>query len=132
MMAFEEDGRRAPELGARERPGDKAADDERAMLCSICRHRITEPSLRIEISGAHEHTFVNPGGFVHHLGCWAAAAGCSYTGVPETAFSWFPGWSWQIADCGSCRVHIGWLFRCAGDQFHGLIVARLIEGSPDS
>ena len=43
------------------------------------------------MAGAHEHTFVNPGGFVHHIGCFNAAPGCIYLGPTETAFSWFPG-----------------------------------------
>ena len=95
--------------------------------CAACDHRITDAALRIEMAGAHEHTFVNPHGFVHHIACYAAAPGCSYLGDPETAFSWFPGWSWQIAACANCRAHVGWLYRNAGEQFHGLIVAALRE-----
>ena len=50
-------------------------------------------------------------------------------GVPEAAFSWFPGYSWQILDCARCRVLIGWRFRCADDSFYGLIADRLVESS---
>jgi hypothetical protein len=76
----------------------------------------------------HEHTFVNPGGFVHRIGCFAVATGCSYLGAPETAFSWFPGCSWQIAACGRCRAHLGWIFRAPGEQFHGLLVDAIRPG----
>jgi hypothetical protein len=84
--------------------------------------------MRIEVGGAHEHTFVNPHGFVHHVGCFAAASGCSYAGPTETAFSWFPGFSWQIARCGRCHAHLGWIFRASGDSFHGLITTAIRPG----
>jgi hypothetical protein len=108
--------------------GDEAADGDgdRPLVCSLCRHRITDEAYRIEQGGSHEHTFVNPGGFVHRLGCFALAPGVVYMGDPDPAFSWFPGWTWQIAACGACRVHIGWIYRCAGEQFHGLVLDRLV------
>jgi hypothetical protein len=124
------------ESGAPRRTGDRPAPsttsrDEDArpgdLLCATCGRRITHEDHRIEVGGAHEHTFVNPGGFVHLVGCFAFASGLSYVGPPETAFSWFPGWSWQIAACLTCRTHLGWLFRCAGDQFHGLLTAQLVR-----
>jgi hypothetical protein len=121
----------APRRG--DAPGSAASDagtgrDDRDLVCASCGHRITSVDARIEQAGAHEHTFVNPGGFVHHLGCFALAPGCAYAGATETAFSWFPGWTWQIADCGRCRMHLGWIFRCGGEQFHGLLVGKLRPG----
>jgi hypothetical protein len=110
------------QIASRDR--DSAGDDD-ALVCAACEHRITARDLRCEQGGAHEHTFVNPGGFVHHIGCFVAASGCVHVGSPETAFSWFPGWSWQIAECGRCRTHLGWLFRCGSEQFHGLLVGKL-------
>jgi hypothetical protein len=105
--------------------GVRSGDDDDALVCVACEHRITSRDLREERAGAHEHTFVNPGGYVHHIGCFAAAPGCAYVGGPETAFSWFRGWTWQIAECGRCRTLIGWLFRSGGEQFHGLLVEKL-------
>jgi hypothetical protein len=95
------------------------------LRCAACDHRITDDAYRIEMAGAHEHTFVNPGGFVHHLGCFHPAPGCAYVGATEHAFSWFPGWTWQLAVCASCRAHVGWIYRNAGEQFHGLVLAAL-------
>ena len=94
-------------------------------MCAACGHRITDEDYRIAMSGAHEHTFVNPAGIVHHIGCFSIAPGCAYAGSPEAAFSWFPGWSWQIAVCGRCHAHLGWIYRNAGEQFHGLITTAL-------
>jgi hypothetical protein len=96
-----------------------------ALVCAACGHRITDEAYRIDMNGAHEHTFVNPGGIVHHIGCFHPAPGCVYRGTTESAFSWFPGWTWQIAVCASCQAHLGWIYRNAGEQFHGLVLAAL-------
>jgi hypothetical protein len=100
-------------------PGDDS------LRCAVCDHRITDRSYRSEMAGAHEHTFVNPAGFTFRVGCFIAAPGARHTGSPSEAFSWFPGWKWQIAICGRCYAHVGWIFRCGGEQFHGLIVTAL-------
>jgi hypothetical protein len=102
--------------------------DDETLRCARCEHRITELAYRSERDGAHEHTFVNPHGVVHHIGCFVAAPGCAHIGPTETAFTWFPGFSWQVAVCGRCRAHLGWIFCCAGDQFHGLLLAALRRG----
>ena len=104
--------------------GTTTAGDD-ALRCAVCGHRITERAYRSEMAGAHEHVFVNPHGFTFRVGCFVAAPGCKYVGETSEAFSWFPGWSWQIAICGSCRTHVGWIFRLGGDQFHGLILTAL-------
>lgn len=95
------------------------------LVCAACGHEITDDTHRIEMGGAHEHTFVNPAGFAHHIACFAAAPGCALAGAEETAFSWFPGWSWQLALCARCGTHLGWTYHNAALQFWGLIVAAL-------
>lgn len=77
------------------------------------------------VGGAHEHTFVNPAGFAYVIGCFRSAPGCADRGPPESAFSWFPGWTWQVVACARCHAHLGWHYRNAGDEFHGLITAAL-------
>ena len=104
---------------------DATSRDDDALRCAVCEHRITSASYRVERSGAHEHTFVNPGGFVHTIGCFIAAPGCIHIGDPHSAFTWFPGFAWQIALCARCRTHLGWVFRCTPDQFHGLILTAI-------
>ena len=121
LLDRERDRRTAPAKQASE-PHDHA------LVCAACEHRITDDDHRIAMAGTHEHTFVNPAGVSHHIGCFNAAPGCAYRGNTETAFSWFPGWTWQVAECASCRAHLGWIYRLAGDQFHGLILAALRPG----
>jgi hypothetical protein len=113
---------------AKERPDlapETTDGSDSSLVCAACGHRISEQAYRIEVTGAHEHTFVNPGGFVHRIGCFAAAPGCVHVGGTQSAFSWFPGWSWEVAVCGRCRAHVGWIFRCRPEQFHGLILDAL-------
>ena len=116
----EQDRRSSPKT--RQEPGGPG---DHALLCVACGHRITDEDYRTEMSGAHSHTFVNPAGFQYVIGCFTAAPGCIHLGNTESHFSWFPGWSWQLAACGQCRAHLGWIYRNAGEQFHGLIADRL-------
>jgi len=99
----------------------------RPLVCIRCRRPITTAGDRIEIDGLHEHTQVNPHGFIWSFGCFARAPGCVRVGPPSREFAWFAGHSWQIEDCGGCRLHLGWFFSSSGRSFHGLIVGRIVE-----
>ena len=99
----------------------------KVLACAICRQRITTIAARIEVGGAHEHTFVNPHGFRFHIGCFARAVGCVPVGESSSYWTWFPGYTWQIEQCSSCGEHLGWLFRTDDHRFHGLILDRLLE-----
>lgn len=100
-----------------------------ALVCASCRRRITDSGARIEVDGLHEHSQVNPHGYVWTFGCFAEAPGCAAVGAPSTEFTWFPGHAWQIAQCLRCGTHLGWLFIATGGggRFHGLIVGRIAE-----
>jgi len=109
---------------------DKAADDgtepEKLIVCRQCRNVITRPEERIEIQGAHQHTFANPQGIVFEIGCFGFAQGCGFVGPLTDEFTWFKGYSWRVAVCGACITHLGWLFHSpGGDSFCGLILDRL-------
>ena len=119
-----------PSTGART-DDETGSGGHRPLVCAACGRRITDDAYRVERGGAHEHTFVNPGGFVHHIACFAVATGCSYQGDPQTAFSWFPGFAWQIAACGGCYALLGWRFHAKDDSFHGLIVGALRRADDD-
>ncbi len=110
---------------------EKASDKGDYILCRQCRHIITNKDERIEIDGTHQHTFANPHGIVFEIGCFRSATGCGYTGPATDDFSWFKGFSWRIAVCGSCITHLGWLFISFGSEhFDGLILDRLVYSNP--
>lgn len=103
-------------------------DIDKYILCRQCRRIITTPTERIEMLGAHQHAFANPHGIVYQIGCFRSATGCGYTGQPTNEFSWFKGFSWRLAVCGSCLFHLGWLFISPGSEsFNGLILDHLIQ-----
>lgn len=99
----------------------------RLFACARCLSAITSTGDRVEVSGAYEHTFLNPDGFVYRIGCFAHAARLLPVGPLSTYWSWFPGHSWQVELCAACGEHLGWLFRSDGGSFHGLICTRLVE-----
>jgi hypothetical protein len=111
--------------------GSPSADvDERirprpVLRCRACEAEITTDDERIEMSGAHAHTFVNPHGHVFEVGCFARAPGCTAVGPASAFFSWFPGYAWRVVVCGSCRAHLGWSFGETPD-FFGLVLTRLV------
>ena len=107
---------------------EKEPDVDKYILCRQCRRIITTPAERIEMQGAHQHTFANPHGSVYQIGCFRSAAGCGYAGQASDEFSWFTGYSWRVAVCGSCLFHLGWLFISPSRQsFNGLILDHLIH-----
>jgi len=111
-----------PDADDETRPGDSGP-----LACHRCLSPITDGSLRIAVGGAHAHRFVNPHGIEFHIGCFAAAPGCTGFGASSTYWSWFPGFAWQVELCAACGEHLGWVFRSADAVFHGLIQDRLVE-----
>lgn len=121
-------GKRQP-ASARDRRAERAAGDDggHRLVCARCRSVVTHASARIDIDGLHEHTQVNPHGFVWTFRCFSAAPGCVRSGGPSSEFTWFPGHTWQIEQCRRCGVHLGWVFRSPDRTFHGLITSRIVE-----
>ena len=116
----------------RETKRDAGAGDGEGtrLVCAACGHAVARTSARREVSGAHEHTFVNPHGHVFHIGCFSPVTGATAIGVPSHQFSWFPGYTWRVALCVGCGVHLGWRFGNGGG-FWGLIVDRLSEDTSE-
>ena len=91
-----------------------------------CAAAITSQRHRIAVHGSHEHRFVNPAGFLFHIGCFAEAIGCAIVGPSSLEYPWFPGYAWRFALCGQCGRHLGWHFRSDGSEgFFGLILDRM-------
>jgi hypothetical protein len=117
----------APAARLRPEREESTGGGGRLLVCARCRHPITTEGERIEIDGLHEHTQINPHGYIWNFGCFASAPGCVPVGRPSHEFAWFAGHWWQIEQCGGCGLHLGWLFGSPERRFHGLIVGRLVE-----
>jgi hypothetical protein len=101
---------------------------ERAIVCAACGHTITRERERIRMLDTHEHRFMNPAGFLFHIGCFAHAEGCLPVGPASADYPWFPGFDWRIALCAGCHDHLGWLFQSSDRSFFGLRLERLRAG----
>ncbi|WP_372749550.1 cereblon family protein [Litorivivens sp.] len=96
------------------------------ILCSLCLSPITHKEARLSVQGAHEHRVVNPHNITFQLACFDTAPGCSISGEPTPAFSWFRTFYWQYATCSECHEHMGWYYENPDhDSFFGLIISRL-------
>jgi len=140
MMALDIDATfyfRLPSQGKDKTESDRSTEDEtekessdndKFIVCRQCRQIITSPAERIEMEGTHRHTFANPHGIVYQIGCFKSVTGCGYAGPASDEWSWFKGFSWQVAVCGTCLLHVGWLFVSkGGSRFYGLILDRIVE-----
>ena len=107
-------------------PKRKQQRAAKRLLCAACANPVTGRDLRVEESGAHQHTFTNPAGFTFTIGCFSDAPGCAQSGVYTYEWSWFAGHEWRYAHCRQCQAHLGWHFRGV-DHFFGLILDRLVE-----
>ena len=104
----------------------KRSTRPRTTACGRCAAAITSQRHRIAVHGSHEHRFVNPAGFLFHIGCFAEAIGCAIVGPSSLEYPWFPGYAWRFALCGQCGRHLGWHFRSDGSEgFFGLILDRM-------
>ncbi len=101
------------------------SEEKKFLRCTECQYPITRKSDRIEINEQHQHVFANPHGYIFQIGCFAQAPGCIIAGEETSYFSWFPGYTWQIALCGQCWTLLGWAFRSHESQFFGLILDKL-------
>ncbi|GAA33019.2 cereblon [Clonorchis sinensis] len=90
-----------------------------ACVCVLCDCNIT--SSRHIICLAQEgsfQTYVNPAGVLHDIVTVSQVThnSVSLVGSPSEEYSWFPGYSWTIANCTSCSHHLGWLFNAVKDE----------------
>ncbi|MBN2575148.1 MAG: hypothetical protein JXP73_11355 [Deltaproteobacteria bacterium] len=127
MLALRnESGRGTPAKPAAIDSVQERAKSERAIVCAACATVITSQRHRIAVHGSHEHRFMNPAGFLFHIGCFAEAKGCTVEGPPSLEYPWFRGYAWRFALCGQCGQHLGWHFLGdAAESFFGLILDRI-------
>jgi len=111
---------------------EKEKEPQRTLNCRHCDHPITRPEARIPVNEQHTHVFTNPHGMTFRIGCFREALGATRCGESTDFWSWFPGYRWQVVVCGSCQLHLGWHFAADHNEFHGLILNRLVESKDDA
>ena len=119
------------EKRAPEETVDGVTKEDRCIYCRFCGLEISHESAIFQAqSHEHQHIFINPSGIVYDILTLKYARGLLLVGERSSDFSWFPGYSWEVALCQSCHNHLGWQF-FSGDQFvedtfYGLIRKRLL------
>lgn len=116
--------------GTRRAPRAVVADSPESgsfIACALCLSRIADGKDRIVVDGAHLHTFINPEGMIFKVRCFARAEGALGVGERSDHWTWFPGFSWQVALCRACTAHLGWRFAGESGTFVALIAERVIE-----
>ena len=99
-----------------------AEDDacDLSLTCRRCGVAVAKMSDIVVVSDGGAHgSYVNPGGVVHDMvtvGPDVAGQSTRCHGDPSAEHSWFPGYAWTIATCGTCGVHVGWRFTPEEDR----------------
>lgn len=85
-----------------------------SLTCRRCGVAVANMSDIVVVSdGGATGSYVNPGGIVHDMVTVEprhAGRTLRLHGDPSAEHSWFPGYRWTIATCGTCGVHMGWRF----------------------
>ncbi len=106
---------------------DARTEEERTIICRLCRHVITTPDTMVPMNGILNHIFTNPAGVTYTIACFTSAKGCVTTGEPTIDYTWFPGFQWSYALCAGCFSHLGWHYTGGENAFYGLILDRITE-----
>ncbi len=105
----------------------ETAKEKESILCKNCKYEITTMEYAAAVNGQHAHIFKNPAGMTFHIGCFSRAWGCTVYGIPTYEFTWFAGYSWCMAVCANCFVHLGWYYQSGRESFYGLILANVVK-----
>lgn len=107
---------------------DDAEDKkERIVACRGCNNKIAGIADKISFDDHHIHTFANPSGILFEIGIYGEAGGLVMEGAFSDEFTWFKGYSWRIALCSFCLIHMGWMFQNRDNSFFGIISDRIYE-----
>lgn len=100
-----------------------------AYYCVRCGAFVTRGRFGIRMNGEHEHVVFNPAGILFRVMCFSDAPGAVAVGNASDQFTWFKGFTWRIALCKGCGVHMGWMYEGTGAPavFFGLIRPMLVE-----
>jgi cereblon len=56
------------------------------------------------------------------------ARNLTLAGPATTAFTWYPGYAWEVASCRRCRAHAGWSFTAVSNEGPGRFWALRRDG----
>ncbi|XP_074573756.1 uncharacterized protein LOC141830172 isoform X2 [Curcuma longa] len=104
--------------------------------CKRCQTLIAKRSdMLVMSSDGPLNAYVNPHGYIHETITVYNASGLAISGPPVKEHSWFPGYAWSIANCGSCFSNIGWQFTATKKNllpksFWGIRSAAVVDDTP--
>ncbi|KAK4472638.1 hypothetical protein MN116_003872 [Schistosoma mekongi] len=90
-----------------------------ACVCASCDANITSSQYIVCLAQeGSSQTYVNQSGVLHDIVTVSQITPNSINLIGEATaeYSWFPGYSWTIANCSSCYQHMGWLFTALNDH----------------
>jgi len=88
------------------------------LCCRNCGQVIARQSDIFSMSkDGPQGAYVNTGGYVHETLTLYKVQKTYTEGEPQTHFSWFPGYAWEMLACYHCSSHLGWRFTV--DPSHG-------------
>ncbi|XP_035442906.1 protein cereblon [Spodoptera frugiperda] len=96
------------------------------LCCSSCMAQIARKEHIFPMSSEGVHSnYTNLGGYMHDILTVSEACNVETNGAPSAEYSWFPGYTWTVALCANCMVHVGWRFEAMKrslrpSQFYGL------------
>lgn len=99
--------------------------DKKWIRCRSCFNKVALVSDKIEVDNTEIHIFENPSGIFFRIICYSDAPGSVNISEYTDEATWFPGYSWSITLCRSCKNHIGWHYDSGYGKFYGLIADRL-------
>jgi len=103
----------------------------RHLHCRTCGSPVARERDLVTVVGSGAQVFVNPHGLVFEIVTLQRASNVVGVGPRTAEFTWFPGYAWQVVQCGLCAVHLGWVYDAISDasppRFYGLIRSELRE-----
>ncbi|XP_047998312.1 protein cereblon-like [Leguminivora glycinivorella] len=85
-------------------------DKSKALCCGSCGAELSRRSHMFAMSSDGVHAnYTNFGGFMHDV-VTVRTATETLLGPPSAEYSWFPGYTWRVAQCSACGTHVGWRF----------------------
>jgi len=105
------------------------------LVCASCNQEVSDTGAIFTVASERAtRVFANPYGHLHEIMTLLYAHSVTVVGPPTTAFTWYPGYAWEVTYCGQCKTHLGWSFGAMApdaepSRFWGLLKKALVQGS---